>query len=211
MKNLSQIYEKIHESFEQRNHLRDAALTHARHLTRFSANAVRAVHRTDYQQARSLLDQAAQLVVTLKASLLEYPDLYYAGYTQDAIKEYVEASIVYALIREEQLPTPEELGVEYPAYVNGLAESIGELRRRCLDLLRHGYSQEIERLLSCMDDIYGGLITLDYPDAITNGLRRQTDVMRSVLERTRGDLTLSLRQHYMQQTIEKFLTRLPED
>ena len=87
------------------------------------------------------------------------------------------------------MPLPEELGIEYATYLNGLAETVGELRRRCLDILRHGYSDEAERLLGCMDEIYSLLVTMDYPDAITNGLRRQTDLVRGIVERTRGDLT----------------------
>ena len=134
---------------------------------------------------------------TLKHDLAGFPDLYYAGYTQDAIKEFAEASITCALIENRPLPMPDELGLENATYLNGLAEVTGELRRRCLDILRQGYSDEAERLLACMDEIYAMLVTLDYPDAVTNGLRRQTDLVRGIVERTRGDLTLSLREQHL--------------
>uniref|UniRef100_UPI002ACDB2E0 haloacid dehalogenase n=1 Tax=Anaerolinea sp. TaxID=1872519 RepID=UPI002ACDB2E0 len=154
------------------------------------------------------LEQARQLVHQLQQDLAPYPELYFAGYTQDAIKEFAEASISCALIQNLSLPTPEELGVEDVTYLNGLAEAAGELRRRCLDILRQGYSQEAERLLSCMDDIYDVLVTMDYPDAVTNGLRRQTDVTRSLLERTRGDITLSQREQHLEQVIRDAVKRL---
>ena len=150
------------------------------------------------------------IVKTLQTELEKYPDLYYAGYTQDALKEYAEASIVYALITEKELPTPQELGIENPSYLNGLAEAVGEFRRRCLDILRIGYSGEAERLLQQMDDIYAVLITMDYPNAITGGIRRQTDIARSIIERTRGDITLSLRQEQLEKSIVKLEQRLKE-
>jgi translin len=187
------------------------ALAQARQLTRHCANAIRAAHRSEFDQAAAGLEVARALVRALKDELKEYPDLYFAGYTQDAIKEYAEASLTCALIQKQPLLTPEELGVEYATYMNGLAEVNGELRRRCLDILRHGYSPEAERLLSCMDDIYAVLVMLDYPDAVTNGLRRQTDLVRGIVEKTRGDLTLSLRQQELQEAMERLMARLPGD
>ena len=124
------------------------------------------------------------------------------------MKEYVEASVVCALVPNDNLPTPEELGVEAATYLQGLAEAVGELRRRCLDILRHGHSEEAERLLSLMDDIYAVLVTMDYPDGITGGLRRLTDIVRSLNERTRGDMTLSLRQEHLQESIKRLEKKL---
>jgi translin len=201
MENLPQITEKIHQALEARTRARDQALAQARLLTRFAAHAIRAIHRAEHDTAMEQLAEARKLVQALQSDLSVFPELLYAGYTQDSIKEYAEASITCALIENRALPTPEELGVEYAAYLNGLAEASGELRRRCLDILRQGYSQDAERLLSCMDDIYDTLVTMDYPDAVTNGLRRQTDIARSLLERTRGDLTLSLREQHLEHVI----------
>jgi len=209
MDNLPAIAEQAHNDLEKRTKARDQALGQARQLTRQSAYAIRSIHRGEAGQSEELLQQARVLKEALKAELANFPDLYYAGYTQDAIKEYVEASITFALIQNRPLPTSLDLGVETPAYLNGLAETVGELRRRCLDILRQGYSQEAERLLFCMDEIYALLVTLDYPDAVTNGLRRQTDLVRGIVERTRGDLTISLREQHLITSLEEFSKRLP--
>jgi translin len=166
------------------------------------------VHREERQEAALGLQQAAVLVEALRKELESYPDLYYAGYTQDALKEYAEASIVYALIDSQPLPAPNELGLEASTYLRGLAEASGELRRRILDILRHGYSDEAERLLQHMDDIYAVLVTMDYPDAITEGLRRLTDLARGINERTRGDITISLRQQRLETNLRQLEQRL---
>ncbi len=210
MQNLETITERIRQSFDARTQARDQALAQARVLTRHAANTIRAIHRDEVDVAQEHLDAAHALVESLRKDLAVYPDLYYAGYTQDALKEYAEASIVRVLVANLPLPSPEDLGLEYATYLNGLAETVGELRRRCLDLLRQGYSDETERLLTCMDDIYGVLVTLDYPDAITNGLRRQTDLVRGILERTRGDLTVSLREGHLQRALASLAERLDQ-
>jgi translin len=208
MPDLTEIAEKIHRTFESQTLVRDQALAQARQLTRHAAHAIRAIHRSEIDLANENLNQARALVESLKSNLAAFPDIFYAGYTQDAIKEFAEASITVALILNQSLPTPEDLDVEYATYLNGLAEVTGELRRRCLDILRQGYSQEAERLLSCMDDIYNLLVTIDYPDAITHGLRRQTDLVRGIVERTRGDLTLSLREERLKQALDNAMARL---
>jgi translin len=210
MKNLPILAEQIHQAFEARTQARDRALAQARQLTRHAAHAIRAIHRDEHDVAYEHLHQARELVDALQTDLSVFPELYYAGYTQDAIKEFAEASITCALILNRVLPQPEDLGVEFATYLNGLAETTGELRRRCLDILRHGYSDEAERLLGCMDEIYALLVTLDYPDAITYNLRRHTDLVRGIVERTRGDLTLALREQRLQQSIASALARLPE-
>ncbi|MBI4927580.1 MAG: haloacid dehalogenase [Anaerolineae bacterium] len=208
MDNLPEITERIHQAFEARTRARDQALAQARMITRHSAHAIRAIHRSEHDAAMEQLAESRKLVQNLQADLAQFPELLYAGYTQDAIKEFAEASITCALIEARPLPAPEDLGVEFATYLNGLAEAGGELRRRCLDILRQGYSQEAERLLGLMDDIYETLVTMDYPDAVTNGLRRQTDVARSLLERTRGDLTISMREQHLEQVIRSAAERL---
>jgi translin len=208
MQNLEAIADRIRQSFDVRTAARDRALSQARTLTRFCANAIRAVHRDERDNAQEFLVEARQLAEALRTNLAEFPDLYYAGYTQDALKEYAEANITFALVFGVPMPSPEELGLEYATYLQGLAEAGSELRRRCLDILRHGHSQEAETLLSYMDDIYAVLVTMDYPDAITGGLRRLTDILRSVNERTRGDMTISLRQDHLEQSIQRLQERL---
>lgn len=211
MERLETIAEQIHQEFETQTNARDHALSQARTLTRHCASAIRAVHRDEFDIAQEELKHASSLANSLRSDLEGYPDLYYAGYTQDALKEFAEANIFYAIIVDDNLPTPQELGIENAAYLNGLAETVGEFRRRCLDILRQGYSQDAERLLHHMDDIYAVLITMDYPNAITGGLRRQTDIVRGITERTRGDLTLSLRQEHLEKTMQLLEKRLDEE
>ncbi|UCE01148.1 MAG: haloacid dehalogenase [Chloroflexota bacterium] len=200
--------DQLHQAFQAQTDARDKALSQARILTRHCANAIRAVHRDEFDLAKDHLHEAAVIAKSLHTNLDEYPDLYHAGYTQDALKEYAEASIVYALVNDKDLPSPRDLGLENATYLNGLAESVGEFRRRCLDILRQGYSQEAEKLLRHMDDIYAVLITMDYPNAITGGIRRQTDIARSITERTRGDITLSLRQEHLEKSMSQLEQRL---
>ena len=202
MDSFTELSELARRDFEIRTQTRDKILLQARQLTRLCSLTIRAIHRSENDSAHDLLAQAGQLVTAVKADLQGFPDLFYAGYTQDAFKEFCEASITCALIEDRPLPMPDELGMEVACYMNGLAEVTGELRRRCLDILRQGYSQEAERLLSSMDEIYAILVTLDYPDQVTNGLRRHTDLVRGIVERTRADLTLSLREQRLQQAIQ---------
>ena len=211
MEKLEEIIEEIHQSFETRTKARDQALKQARMLTRFSANAIRAVHRNEYELALEHISNAQDLVDALNKNLAYHPDIYFAGYTQDAMKEFAEASITFALINHQTLPTPSEMEVEHNSYLKGLAESAGELRRKCLDILRHGHSEEAEKLLGHMDEIYSVLVTMDYPDAITGGLRRLTDIVRGITERTRGDLTLSLRQERLEKRLKVFEKQILEE
>jgi len=201
MHKLEKIAEQIRQNLDERNAARDEALKQARQLTRACSLAIRAVHRNEFDTMEANLAEAQSRADKLRNDLRKLSDLYYAGYTQDSLKEYVEANVTCALIQNQALLTPEELGVEYATYLNGLAEVVGELRRRILDILRSGYSQEAERLLNHMDDIYSVLVTMDYPDAITNGLRRQTDNVRGIVEKTRGDVTFSLRGQDLTQAI----------
>lgn len=208
MQELEKIAEGIHKDFEAHTAARDQALTQARTLTRHCAQAIRAVHRDEKDVANQHLVAARELVQALRGSLQEYPNVYYAGYSQDALKEYAEANIVYALVDDGELPTPEELGLENATYLKGLSEAVGELRRRCLDILRSGHSNEVERLLEHMNEIYAVLVTMDYPDAVTGGLRRLTDISRSLIERTRGDITLSVRQERLENQLRKLEKKL---
>jgi translin len=177
-----------------KNAAREQALRWSRELVRACANSIRAVHRREFDTAEQLLAQANDLNAQICSLLAEMGDIYWTGYVQDAQKELVEASCTLALVKDAPLPDPRALGIAPAPFVNGLAEAVGEMRRYLLDLLRRGELEGCERLLGAMDDIYSLLVTLDYPDALTGGLRRTTDSTRGILERTRGDLTLALRQ-----------------
>jgi translin len=209
MDKLENIAEQIRQTFDAQTATRDKALGQARALTRACALSIRAVHRDETDVMQAHLDEARLLAEALRTDLAGYPAFYFAGYTQDSLKEFAEARITCALIRRQALPTPEELDLPPSTYLNGLAESVGEMRRRCLDMLRQDNSAEAERLLGHMDDIFAILVTMDYPDAITNGLRRQTDVIRAIIERTRGDVTFSLRGEKLERSLSHLSRQLP--
>lgn len=211
MENLEVIAERIREDFEAKNAARDEALRRSRKLIRRCANTIRATHRAEFEEASQLLATAHQAASELVECVADYPDLYYAGYTQDALKELAEASITYALITDEPLPDPDDLEIEYAPYLNGLGEAVGEMRRYVLDIIRRGQTERAEEMLSAMDDIYAVLVTMDFPDAITRRLRRTTDMVRGVLERTRGDLTMAMRQDKLQEALRAFEERVSAD
>lgn len=204
MQQLDAIGEKIRKNFDSKNTARDAALGMSRELIRHCSLSIRATHRAEYAEASQLLARAREIATQMKASVAAYPDLYFTGYVQDALKELAEAHIVHALVTDAPLPDPDALGVDYAAYLNGLGEATGELRRYALDIIRHEDSAKVEKVLEAMDDIYSLLVTVDYPDAITGGLRRTTDMVRGVLERTRGDLTVAARQEKLEKTLHEF-------
>ena len=179
---------------DRKNAAREQALRWSRELVRTCATSIRAIHRRELSSAEGLLVEAHALNHQICSALGQMGDLYWAGYVQDAQKELVEAVCTLALIKREALPDPAGLGVAPGPFLNGLGEAVGELRRYLLDSLRRGEVEGCEQLLGAMDDIYSLLVTLDYPDALTGGLRRTTDSTRGILEKTRGDLTLALRQ-----------------
>jgi translin len=200
---------RIVSRIETKNAAREQALSESRQVIRHAANSIRAIHRNELEQAQKLLEQGRERLGTIKQVLANYQDLYWAGYVQDAQKEYTEARLTYALVKNEPLPSPEDLGVEDAPYLNGLGEAASELRRYILDILRHGQesSARSEELLDRMDEVYSYLVTIDYPDALTGGLRRTTDLVRGVLEKTRGDLTLTLRHQVLEAALERAAQR----
>jgi translin len=201
---LDPIMERVRENFASKNAARETALPLCREAIRLSANAIRAVHRNDFATAQDLAGRAGAQLATAKKSLAGHPDIYHAGFVHDAQKEFAEASITLALVAGRELPGPESLDVELPAYLNGMGEAVGELRRHLLDTLRSGDVDRCEGWLQAMDDLYSVLVTVDYPDAMTGGLRRTTDAVRGILEKTRGDLTLSVQQRRLEQRLEEF-------
>lgn len=211
MDNLETITTDIRARFEQTHRAREEALGRSRELISICARAIRAMHREEWQTAGRDLAAARAAAGVMVGDLANYPDLYHAGYTQDSLKEYVEAELMLALIRGAALPTPAELSVEPATWLNGLAEAATELRRRILDILRLGHSDEAEALLDKMDEIYSLLVTFDFTDSITGGLRRRTDTVRAVLERTRGDVTTSMRQSALEQALGALEARLRGD
>lgn len=209
MESLPAIADRLRAEFAARSAARDAALAASRDLTRHCSECIRAAHRREWSTVNAKLGVIAAAADALKAGVAAYPELYHSGYVQDALKETVEAHATVAILRGDDLPDPSALGVEPSAYLHGLAEAATELRRTILDLLRLSdeHAAEAERLLAAMDAIYDQLVTFDFPDAITRDLRRQTDIVRGVLERTRGDLTTTLRQLRLQEALRRFEER----
>jgi translin len=203
----------LHESLAAKNAAREAALAISRKLIRTSANTIRATHRGEPDEARAGLAEGAVLAAEIREATEGHPDIYHAGYCQDALKEFAEAHATFALVNGLPIPGPEELGVEPGAYLNGLGEAIGEMRRAILDALLRAEVDRAAELLSVAEDVQAALMTFDYPDAVTSGLRRTTDAMRSLLERTRGDVVTGVRQARLEAklTAAEGLTRKAED
>lgn len=204
MQGLEQIEEKIRQNFVAKNAARDAALAKSREVIRHCSLSIRASHRAEYGEASRILGTASSVADAMKADVAPYPDLHYTGYVQDALKEVTEAHVVLALLTNQPIPDPDTLGIDYAAYLNGLGEAATEMRRYILDVIRHEELERSEAVLQAMDDIYSMLVTMDFPDALTGGLRRQTDIVRGVLEKTRGDLTVAWRQDKLEKRMKDF-------
>ena len=202
--NLDSISEQIRLSLSAKDAAREKALPLCREAIRYSSQAIRAVHRQEFDQAEESLTSARKLLKEAEQALTEGFGLSTTGFLRDAQKEFAEGSVTLALVTGKSPPDPNELGIDYAAYLNGLGEAVGELRRYLLDSMRKGDLSRGEELLSAMDDIYNVLITMDFPDAITGGLRRTTDTVRGVLERTRSDLTLAIGQKDLENKLKKF-------
>ena len=192
--NLDSIANRIRQTFSSRDAARERVMPLCREAIRHCGNAIRAVHRQEFDQAAQLLKSARSRLTEVEPGISSYSELSYAGFVRDAQKEFAEGSITLALVTGNRLPDPDELGIDAAAYLNGMGEAVGELRRYLLDSMRRGDLSRGEELLSAMDDIYNVLVTMDFPDAITGGLRRTTDMVRGVLEKTRSDLTLAIGQ-----------------
>ena len=198
---LDEVASIAHEELTAKHQAREEGLRISRAVIRLSANAIRAVHRLDFDTARRLLQEANEQLAETAPILESQPEIYFAGFLSDARKEYSEGNVTLALISGTPLPQPADLGVDVAPYLNGMAESIGELRRFILDRLRRDDAADCERFLEVMDEIYNLLMTMDFPEGVTAGLRRSTDAMRGVLERTRGDLTMAMRQRHLESSL----------
>jgi translin len=201
--NLEPLSREFQQRFDQKMSARERALPAARRAIRSSANAIRAIHRLDRERAERLMEEARAAIEEGLDAVTDHPDVAFAGFLQDAQKEYVEARVTQAVVDGGTVPGPDELGVQLAPFLNGMAEAVGEARRHILDLLRKGEVQRSESMLEAMEEIYSVLASMDYPDAITGNLRRSTDVARSIMEKTRGDLSLSLVQRDLRDALER--------
>ncbi len=199
---LAERIDDVRASLAAANDAREVALPGCRAVIRLCGSSIKAVHRLQFERASQLAADAETELRAVQAALADHPAIEHAGFLHDAEKEYVEARAVRAFVDGEQLPSAQELGVGGAAYLRGLAEAASELRRHLLDRLRDGDVERAEELLGLMDDTYDALSTVDFPDAVTHGLRRTLDALRAVLERSRGDLTSAVLQHRLQRAIE---------
>jgi translin len=205
---LSELALSIRSRLDAKNAARERALPAARRSIRASANAIRAIHRLEFDAAKALIGDSRAALDEGLAAVEGQADIRHAGYLQDAQKEYAEANLTLALVTGTDLPGPTELEVEDAAYLGGMSDAIGEGRRRLLDLLRTGDVDQAEHLLDAMEEMYGVLVTMDYPDAITMNLRRATDVSRSLIEKTRGDLSISVVQKDLRDALDRHADEL---
>ena len=207
---LGEIADEILAELSLQDRFREEALTLSRRIIRSAALTIRATHRAEFGDAAAILAAARQDLERLAEIVRSCPNFTAIGYVSDAQKEYAEACITYALLHGEPLPHPAELQVPVAPYLNALGETAGELRRAILDSLRQGCLDPCEARLQVMQQIYDFLTTVDYPDALTGGLRRTTDALRRILENTRADLTTAQRQQTLQAALERLCARLPQ-
>lgn len=205
---LGPLTEGLRAQLDAKTAAREQGLTSSRNAIRSCGNAIRAMHRYEFDAALLLVEEAQSHLDVARSALAEHPDMLHAGFVHDAEKELAEARVTYALVTGAVMPSPEDVGVSPAAFLKGMAESIGELRRHLLDLLRKGELKRCEELLAAMDDLYFVLVSMDYPDGITFGLRRLTDVARSIIERTRGDFTTSTIQYELRDALDEHASRI---
>lgn len=187
---------------------RETGLATCRRLIQTSAKCIRHIHRHQFAEAEAFLVEARAISAEARKALEPYPELYFAGYLHDAEKEMVEASAVLAMVQNRPFPSPDELGVLPMSYLNGMGEAASECRRFALDEMRKGRLEKAEDILSQMESIYDELITFDFPDGMTGGLRRTCDALRAVIERTRSDLTATTSQQELIRELKATQDRL---
>lgn len=204
MQDMKEVCDHIRERLDAMDQARENTLATARRITRNSGDSIKAIHREEWDQSQRLMHETRELVEEMKASLTNFPEIYFSGYVEDAQVEFAEVSILYAVLHDSPVPTPGELNIGNVAYLKGIGDATGELRRHILDLIRKGRPEEGQKYLDIMDEYYTQMMSFDYPDAIMHGLRKKTDVARSLIERTRGDLTNALEIQGLHKAMEQF-------
>jgi translin len=199
---------KALEAFGKKHAHREQGLRISREVIRLSANAIRAVHRGEYQRAQDLICEAKASLKQTAQLLEESPEIYHAGFLVESRKEFSEANLTLAFVSGNPIPQPEDLGIDAGAYLKGLGDAAGELRRYILDSLRKDDWSRCEETMEVLDEILGLLMTMDFPEGVTGGLRHSTDMVRSTLERTRGDFTMALRQRELEKKLASWENNL---
>ncbi len=196
------------EQIEQIHLHREAAYTTSRKVVQSASATIKQVHRGEWDEAEVALAQTRELYDQMMAAVEASPEVGLGGFVADAGREYVEAALVTALIRDGELPGPEDIGVESTQWLNGIGDTVGELRRHVLDLIRGSRVDEAEIFLAAMDEMYQTIMSFDYPNSVTNGLRGRSDAARVLVDRTRGDLTNALRQARLEQRMVELAEKL---
>ena len=199
---LLDLVDGVRHQLADANRAREVGLAACRRVIRSSGSSIRAVHRLDPAGAAALADEAEDALREAQQAVMPFPAVAHAGFLHDAEKEYVEARLTAVLVGGSPLPGPAALSVLPTSWLRGLAEAASELRRHLLDRLRDGELDRAEALLAVMDDAYDALVSVDFPDAVTGGLRRTVDSLRAVVERTRGDVTTTVLQTRLRDAIE---------
>lgn len=198
----SDLPDEVRSILDARFAAREKAIGDSRRVIRAAANGIRALHRSEWDEAESLISESGQILTHITESLAENPELMSHAVVLDAEKEYAEARITQAIFTGSEVPSFDGLGIDAVPYLHGLGEAVGEMRRRMLDLLRADELEQAEGLLDEMDRIVDLLASMDYPDGMTNGLRRTTDVARSLVERSRSDLTATVVQDRLRRDLK---------
>ncbi len=197
----STVSAKALEAYSKKHAAREQGLRISRQVIQLSANAIRAVHRGEFERAQKLIAEGKTHLAESIPILETNPEIYHAGFLADARKEFSEANITLALLSGGSLPQPEDIGVDVGAYLKGLGDAAGEMRRYILDSLRKDDWSRCEEIMEVMDEVYGLLVTIDFPEGVTSGLRHTTDMVRGTLERTRGDFTMAMRQRSLEKKL----------
>jgi translin len=190
MKNLEDIVERIDQYISEKDKIREEALKSSRDIIICCRKAIQRLHQDQLPEAETFIQQASAKLVQLYDFTKPYPDLFHAGFVENAAQELVEAHCLYNIMKGEDLPDPDKIQTTYSAYLLGLCDVVGELRRGALDFMLEGNAAKANEYLHHMDRIYDAIMSFDYPSALVP-IKKKQDMVRSLIEKTRGELVVA--------------------
>ncbi|MCM8759485.1 MAG: haloacid dehalogenase [Candidatus Omnitrophica bacterium] len=199
---LERLEKEFRDFFENIDIAREQSLKLSREVTRLSSRAIKKLHQQNYDEAQKLLEQATTLLISARQAVIKFPEVQYAGFLHNAEKELIEGLIFFKILKDNSIFIPDFDAFDRISFLHGLCEAMGELRRNILDRIRKDQVEDLENMLSLMDDVYYFVSCFDYPDVITRNLRRVLDVLRSTVEKTRADITLTLQQKSLEKKLQ---------